>query len=111
MADRPDMAGANFCPFCRRAIRSGVGVDPAKNFSQLALIVAVALPLAPVEPDDVLEAAAVGLDAGVDELELGLELLEQAVIEAASTRPSAGTRNVRPAPKRNRILAPPTVRG
>jgi hypothetical protein len=96
IADMAPIAWANFCPFCSRAIRSDVGVDPAKNFSQLALIVEIDAALDPFAPGDPAvfpDAAVAGLEAGadVDEPEVGVVLLEQAVIAAASTRPKAGT--------------------
>jgi hypothetical protein len=96
---------ANACPFCSRLTRSDVGVFPLKNFSQFALIVAVAALELPVPAG--LEAGAAGL-AGADglaagELELELELLEQAVIAAASTKPSAGATRTRRAWRWNRI--------
>jgi hypothetical protein len=77
------------------------GVEELKNASQLVLISATAAAEPPV--DDELAAgvpvAADALVAGAEVaagLELELELLlEQAVIAAASARPSAGARKIR----------------
>jgi hypothetical protein len=91
-------------PFCSRATRWALGVDPLKNFSQVALMVAVDALEAPDPPAALAVgaaevAAADGLAAGA--LELGL--LEQAVIAAASTKPSAGAARTRRTSWWNRI--------
>ena len=88
---------AKICPFCSSWTRLLFGVDELKNASQFAVIVATsdAEPLPEAElVAEALEAADVGLAGGADELELEL-LLEQAVIAAASARPSAGARKIR----------------
>jgi hypothetical protein len=87
---------ARICPFCSSWTRLLFGVDELKNASQLVVIVAMvaAEPLLEAEPDaEALEGADAGL-AGGEEVELEL-LLEQAVIAAASARPSAGARKIR----------------
>lgn len=85
---------AKVCPFCSNWTRLLSGVDELKNASQFVLIAATldAEPLLEAELDaEAPEAADAELD-GTEELEL---LLEQAVIEAASARPSAGARKIR----------------
>jgi len=102
------ISAAYFSPFCKSATRSEVGVDALKNFSQLVLIVASVADEPPpvlVLAGALLVAGAAGVLAGGDVV-LGL-LLEQAVIAAASARPSAGARKIRRAVYWNRIVAPP----
>jgi hypothetical protein len=93
----PDSAwisAANFWPFCSSEIRLAVGVAGLKNASKLALIAAVVADEPPLElAGELLPAGAAGDVAGVDELEL--LALEQAVIAAASARPSAGASKIR----------------
>jgi hypothetical protein len=95
---------ANAGPFCSKLTRSAFGVFPLKNFSQLALIVAVVAlelpaPVPELGPGAAELVAADGLGGG----ELGPELLEQADIAAASTKPSAGAARTRRTSKWNRI--------
>jgi hypothetical protein len=103
LAERPDASGLldsaviaeeNLEPFCSRATRSEVGVDELKNFSQLAVIwawavpvpvgglLAGALPLPLVAaPAPVADAAEVAGAVGAAEDE---ELLEHAVTASAA---------------------------
>jgi hypothetical protein len=77
------MIDANWEPSSSRLTRVATGVVAAKNFTQLALMVAAALPVAGDE--DVGDAA--GDEAGGEELELaGGLLLPQAVTKAATAQ-------------------------
>jgi hypothetical protein len=108
MADIAPSALENFCPFCIIATRWDVDVDPAKNVVHMESMAVVAVALFPLpapplpDGDAVAELAAVlavdGAAAGGE-----LELLEQAVIAAASARPSTGTMMARPALEENRM--------
>jgi hypothetical protein len=109
-ADSAPIALANFCPFCSIATRWDVDVDPAKNVvhrESMAVVVAELFPL-PVAAGLATVLAVDGDAAGAE-----LELLEQAVIAAASTRPSAGTMMAWRAMEENRmrLRLPLRVRG
>jgi hypothetical protein len=109
------MAEENELPFCSRATRCESGVLALKNFSQFAVICAVAeLPA----DDDADEAGADDAgadeagaedagadDAGADELDDEAELL-QAATASTSARPIAGARMIRRATSGNRIARP-----
>jgi hypothetical protein len=103
LAERPDASGLldsaviaeeNLEPFCSRATRSEVGVDELKNFSQLAVIWATAVPVpvagVPAEalplplvaaPAPVADAAEVAGAVGADGEE---ELLEEHAVTASA---------------------------
>jgi hypothetical protein len=109
------IALVNLVPFCSSLTRSLAGVEEAKNFSQFALISALAPVEVPVPDPPELADALADADGGVElvtgicvpVLEL-LELLEQAAaastvtIAPAIARPLAGV---------NRIAAPPEYLG
>ena len=112
------MAVANAPPFCSSAARSEVGVLALKNFSQFAVICAVAE--LPVEADeagadeagadeagaDEAGAEDAGADdAGADELDDEAELL-QAATASTSAKPIAGARMIRRATSGNRFARP-----
>jgi hypothetical protein len=110
------MAEENELPFCSRATRCDSGVLALKNFSQFAVICAVAE--LPVEADEADEAGAdeagadeagaedAGADdAGADELDDEAELL-QAATASTSAKPIAGARMIRRATSGNRIARP-----
>jgi hypothetical protein len=105
MADIAPSAVANFCPFCSIATRWDVDVDAAKNFTHMESMAAVVAALEPV-PVPAVDDPAVAAGLAVDGAVAGggeLELLEQAVIAAASARPSIGTMMARPASEENRM--------
>jgi hypothetical protein len=107
------MAEENELPFCSRATRCDSGVLALKNFSQFAVICAVAE--LPVEDDeagadeagaDEAGAEDAGADdAGADELDDEAELL-QAATASTSAKPIAGARMIRRATSGNRIARP-----
>jgi hypothetical protein len=107
------MAEENELPFCSRATRCDSGVLALKNFSQFAVICAVAE--LPVEADEAgadeagaEDAAAEDAgadDAGADELDDEAELL-QAATASTSAKPIAGARMIRRATSGNRIARP-----
>lgn len=104
MADIAPRAVANFCPFCNIATRWDVGVDAAKNFihmESMAVVVAALEPVPVPAVDDPAVAAVLAVDGAAAGGEL--ELLEQAVIAAASARPSTGTMTARLASEENRM--------
>jgi hypothetical protein len=107
------MAEENELPFCSRATRCDSGVLALKNFSQFAVICAVAE--LPVEADEA-GAEDAGADeagtedagaddAGADELDDEAELL-QAATASTSAKPIAGARMIRRATSGNRIARP-----
>ena len=98
VAARPDpacalMTDANVDPFCSRATRCATGVLALKNFSQLAVIVAAAEPLAAALAD-VAGADVAGADVP-DELAPELLLLPQAAMPTPSTPTSTRSWSVR----------------
>jgi hypothetical protein len=112
------MAEVNELPFCSSATRCDSGVLALKNFSQFAVICAVAE--LPVEADeagadeagadeagaDEAGAEDAGADdAGADELDDEAELL-QAATASTSAKPIAGARMIRRATSGNRIARP-----
>jgi hypothetical protein len=107
------MAEENELPFCSSATRCDSGVLALKNFSQFAVICAVAE--LPVEADeagadeagaDEAGAEEAGADdAGADELDDEAELL-QAATASTSAKPIAGARMIRRATSGNRIARP-----
>jgi hypothetical protein len=82
---------ANVCPFWSSASRLLSEVDELKKASQFDVIVAT-VAAEPLLDAGLLDAGLAGAELELEELEL---LLEQAVIAAASTRPSAGARKAR----------------
>jgi hypothetical protein len=107
------MAEENELPFCSSATRSDSGVLALKNFSQFAVICAVAeLPVEADEAgadeagaDDAGAEDAGADDAGADELDVEAELL-QAATASTSAKPIAGVRMIRRATSGNRIARP-----
>jgi hypothetical protein len=109
------MAASNVLPFCRRLTFCETGVLELKNFSQFAVICALALPPAALgllgaaelaagelaAGDEAAEEAAGVLDAEV--VADGLALLLQAATARAKARASAGARVIRRAKSLNRM--------
>jgi hypothetical protein len=109
------MAEENELPFCSRATRCDSGVLALKNFSQFAVICAVAE--LPVEADeagadeagaDEAGAEDAGAeDAGADDAGADDELeLLQAATASTSAKPITGARMIRRATSGNRIARP-----
>jgi hypothetical protein len=113
---KSSMAEENWLPFCSSATRCESGVLALKNFSQFAVICAVAeLPEDEAGADDAGADEAGADDAGadeagadeggVDDADGELELL-QAATASASVRASAGAMMIRRATSGSRIARP-----
>jgi hypothetical protein len=76
------MIDANSLPSSSRLTRVATGVDPAKNFVQLAFIWACALPVAGDEDVGVAAGDEEGVDGGV------LELVDGLLLPQAATKPA-----------------------